>query len=182
MPVLPNAMRHSASSRSCSKLWEAETRSRSCHSRAKSVTHSSPVRAARSAAIRRASCSSAQRTARGRFVSCRSAAPSIARCTPLTPLTAAGPVPKRMISSSSRSSGSAIICRFSSCMNVPSFFAATRKRAQIVPGRTVCTHTHRFPCSPEMSEKDFSSGSILRRRRKVNERMINFSRRRRSLS
>ena len=142
IPVLPNAMRHSASSRSCSKLWEAETRSRSCHSRAKSVTHSSPVRAARSAAMRRASCSSAQRTARGRLVSCRSAAPSIARCTPLTPLTAAGPVPKRMISSSSRSSGSAIICRFSSCMNVPPPFSPQRAkgRRSSPVGRSVPTH------------------------------------------
>ena len=71
-------MRCSAASRLFSH-WRLYAPGRSCNSRAGSITGVCPVRAARSAACRRASFSSAHSTATGRPASASTAAVTMAR-------------------------------------------------------------------------------------------------------
>ena len=131
--AFPAARLHSEPMRCCSQPWEANTRSRSCHSRANSRLTSSPSSSCRSPAMRFASFSSAQTIKSGRCVLCRTAAASCARCTPERPDTAMGDVPASSESSSSRTSGrdaSASLSLFIPCaMPYPSSRSAQKGRS-----------------------------------------------------
>ena len=176
-------MRHSASSRSCSKLWETpETRSRSCHSRAKSVTHSCPSGRSRSAAMRRRVLLVGAEDGDGTLVSCRSAAPSIARCTPLTPLTAAEPRAEAddlLQLPQLRQRHHLPVQLLHEC---PAYLfrRSAQKRRRSSPGRTVCTHTHRFPYSPgDVAKRTSPPAVYYAGGEKQMNRMIQLLRRRR---
>ena len=89
----PCAIRCSAARRLRSHSREETALGRNCHSLAKKVTGSVPVRLFRSPASCWASRSSAQRNTMGRFGPSATAAPMQARCTGWVPVRTAGQPP-----------------------------------------------------------------------------------------